>query len=147
MAVISPSDTKTASQKLWDSPEKKKSSSESRNADISAHRYIDHQLGMKYSGDSEELYVEIMKAFAESSEDNMEKLERSFKDEDFKNYGIYVHSLKSTSMTIGAAEVSELAKKLEFNSQNGEYDEIRKDHGRLMEMYHELVAEIEEKIG
>lgn len=130
-----------------ETPQKKKTSSESRNSDISAHRYIDHQLGLKYSGDSEELYVEIMKAFAESSEDNMENLEQSFNDEDFKNYGIYVHSLKSTSMTIGAAEVSELAKKLEFNSKNGEYDEIRKDHSRLMEMYRELVAEIEEKIG
>lgn len=126
-------------------PEKKKAP-ESKKADASAHRYIDRQLGLKYSGESEELYIEIMKAFAESAEENTEKLEQSFKDENFKDYGIYVHSLKSTSMTIGAAEVSELAKKLEFNAKNGEYDEIRKDHGRLMEMYRGLVAEIDEKI-
>lgn len=115
-------------------------------ADLTTN-YIDRAVGLKYSGGSEEIYFEIMKAFAEAAEENTANLENTFENEDWKNYAVYVHSLKSTSLTIGAAEVSELAKKLEFAAKNGEADVIKAEHGRLMEMYRGLVAEIDAVIG
>lgn len=114
---------------------------------ISETHFIDRSIGLKYSGGSEELYSEIMKAFSEAAEENTANLECTFENEDWKNYAVYVHSLKSTSLTVGAEEVSTLAKKLEFAAKNGEADIIKAEHGRLMEMYRGLVAEINAIIG
>lgn len=115
--------------------------------DLPETHYIDRSIGLKYSGGSEELYLGIMKAFAEAAEENSANLESAFANDDLKNYAVYVHSLKSTSLTIGAQEVSELAKKLEFAAKNGEADVIKAEHGRLMEMYGGLVEEIDRIIG
>lgn len=109
--------------------------------------HIDRTIGLKYSGGSEELYCEIMKAFAEAAEENTANLENAFENRDMKNYAVYVHSLKSTSLTIGAEKVSELAKKLEAAAKNGEFDVIKAEHGRLMEMYRKLLEEIDGIIG
>ncbi|MGN1305371.1 MAG: ATP-binding protein [Oscillospiraceae bacterium] len=109
--------------------------------------YINTDIGMKYSGGREDLYFNIVKAFSESAEENTENLEQAFKNDDLKSYTLYVHSLKSTSLTVGAQEVSELAKKLETAAKNGELEVIKAEHGRLMELYHGLVEEVNSIIG
>lgn len=109
--------------------------------------YIDTALGLKYSGEDEELYISIMKAFAEAADENGARLEQTFKGEDLKGYGVSVHSLKSTSLTVGGTQVSELAKKLETAAKNGDIDIIKAEHGKLMEMFSELVDEINGIIG
>lgn len=115
--------------------------------DMTGLRYIDRSIGMKYSGDNETLYANVMKAFADAAEENISRLEQTFVDGDIKNYEISVHSLKSTSLTIGAAEVSELAKKLEMAAKNGDTDVIQDEHDRLIKMFGELVDEINSVIS
>lgn len=46
-------------------------------------------------------------------------IERLFEERSWKNYVIEVHALKSTSLSIGAAKLSELAKKLELAGKAG----------------------------
>ena len=48
----------------------------------------------------------------------------SFAKKDWSNYIIKVHALKSTSMTIGAVPLSELAKELELSGKAADYDPI-----------------------
>lgn len=110
--------------------------------DMNGLRYIDRSVGMKYSGGNETLYAEIMRAFADAAEENAARLRQEFNDGDFRNYAVNVHSLKSTSLTVGASEVSELAKKLELAAKNGETDIIKAEHETLMKMYSDLVDEI-----
>lgn len=107
-------------------------------------KHIDYEIGIKYSGGNSELYAEILKAFADNSEKHMKLLEKSFENGDVSSYAVYAHSLKSTSATIGAAELSELAKKLETYAKDGKTDLIAENHSRLMELYREIVEEIKQ---
>lgn len=107
-------------------------------------KHIDYESGMKYSGGSSELYAEILKAFEDNAEKHMKLLEKSYESGDIESYAVYAHSLKSTSATIGAAELSELAKKLETYAKDGKTELIAENHSRLMELYREIVEEIKQ---
>ena len=60
------------------------------------------------------------------------------KIKDWNNYGIIVHSLKSSARTIGAVDVSELARTLELAGKNADTDTINRETPRLLVMYREL---------
>ena len=66
------------------------------------------------------------------TEDN---LVNAYNDENWKDYTSYVHSLKSTSRTIGATELSDLAKKLEDAGNAGDIETIREHQDELMNLY------------
>jgi hypothetical protein len=67
-------------------------------------------------------------------------LQKSFEAEDWHNYAIYVHALKSTSKTIGALLLSEQAAKLEAAANAEDGSLIRDEHYTMMERY-ETVTE------
>jgi putative two-component system response regulator len=67
-----------------------------------------------------------------------EKIENSWKNEAYDTYTTLVHSLKSSARTIGAIEVSDLAKNLENAGKNGEIDVIAKETPLLLEKYRDL---------
>lgn len=71
-------------------------------------------------------------------------LEELFEQEDVENYRITIHALKSTSLTIGAVELSEQAKKLEMAAKAKDTDYIRLHHGEMMEKYKELYQSLVE---
>jgi signal transduction histidine kinase/CheY-like chemotaxis protein/HPt (histidine-containing phosphotransfer) domain-containing protein len=62
-------------------------------------------------------------------------LSESFARKDYKDYGIYAHSLKSTSAIIGAESISDMAKKMEFAAKEGDFSYIETHHDELMEHY------------
>ena len=69
-------------------------------------------------------------------------LTKSFEAEDWHNYAIYVHALKSTSKTIGALLLSEQAAKLEAAANTGDASTIRKEHDDMMERYNSVTEGI-----
>ena len=102
---------------------------------------LDISLGLTYSAESEEMYREFLKMFCDMKNERLESLEESFKAEDWKNYTVFVHALKSTSLSIGGKTISELAAKLEQAGKNGEYDFIKENHAQAMRLYQDTVAE------
>ena len=67
---------------------------------------------MKYSV-SEELLERSLRAFYESLPETIGDIRRFLEAEDYENYTIRVHALKSGARLIGATEISELAARLE----------------------------------
>ena len=55
-----------------------------------------------------------------------------------------MHALKSTSLTIGAAHLSEAAKALEMAAKDGDADYIRSHHKAALDEYIELMGRIKE---
>lgn len=104
--------------------------------------FLDIKTGLSFCMDSEELYESIIREFHNS--DRYDDIQESFDNEDWKNYGILVHGVKSSAHTIGALEVSALAKALEFatNSQDGEY--IKANHYQFMRKYGQLLDKLDE---
>ena len=122
--------------------------------------YINEETGMEYCASSEELYHEMLELYCSGYDEKAENLTEAFAQEDWKNYTIYVHSLKSTSLNIGGERVSKLAKELEFagraiEESEGKAEEeaeekkefIREHHQEVMSLYEKTVAEAEKICG
>ena len=99
---------------------------------------IDVAVGMKYSGDDENLYREVLSDYMDTIEEKANIIEKAVEEEDLETYTIEVHSLKSISKSIGALELSDLAKDLETNGKNNEWGPIIARTPILLTMYRGL---------
>lgn len=99
---------------------------------------IDVAVGMKYSGDDENLYREVLSDYMDTIEEKADIIEKAVEEGDLETYTIEVHSLKSISKSIGAMELSELAKDLEANGKNSEWGPIIARTPTLIDMYRGL---------
>jgi CheY-like chemotaxis protein len=95
---------------------------------------LDTAAGLGHCG-SAAAYLDVLTVFATSIQRTAQEIEGYFQAEDWKNYTTKVHALKSTAKIIGAAELSERARRLEDAGNAGYIDEIRHDHRALMELY------------
>ena len=102
---------------------------------------INLDVGLKYCMDSKSFLVQMLTTYTDIK--RAEKIQAAFEARDWKNYQILVHALKSTSMSIGAENLSESAKKLELAAKNGAIEEILENHEALMADYKKVREEIE----
>lgn len=102
--------------------------------------FLDTSTGLSYCDNDEELYLEIIKTYFENSK--LDALIKYFDDEDWNNYHILIHSLKSTSLSIGATSLSEQAKALEFAAKDNNISYIKENHIKCIEKYKTLLENI-----
>lgn len=117
-------------------------------------KLIDHDIAMKYVDGSDELYMILLQTYIEQGPEYLEKLETYYKEGDIHNYRIVAHSVKSTSLNIGAKDLSERAKKHEFAAKENDSDTIAADvEGFLIDYRNVLkeaevtLAEVEKSLG
>ena len=60
---------------------------------------------MLFCQQKEDLYCSLLQEFEAASRENTKALNRYFEEKDWKNYVILVHTVKSSSRTIGADEL------------------------------------------
>lgn len=113
----------------------------SGNTGDSSGSLIQISLGLSYAGQSYELYHEILQEYIRVADENVELLQNYYTNKAWKDYIIRIHGLKSSSMTIGAASLSELAKKIEVFGKNGEYDAMISFHDEFLNLYRNVVDE------
>ena len=117
-------------------------------------KVLDRETGLKYCMQDEEVYREILTAFKDSSEVKMQEIESAFADSDFAKYRLYVHGLKTTSLTVGAVRLSEDAKKMEHAArrivEGVEKEEamqyIRYNHKAFVRLFSKAVKEASEYV-
>ena len=106
---------------------------------------IDLETGLTYCMDSKSFLLEIMQEF--KTDAKAAAIQAAFDAEDWKNYQVLVHALKSTSLTIGAIDLSDSAKELETAAKENKIDLIQIAHEVLMEDYAKVRAEIRELLS
>lgn len=99
--------------------------------------------GLRYCMNDEAFYLEMLSDYAQSAVGKQEELEACFAAENWKDYQIHVHALKSTSKTVGLMGVSEQARKLEEAAKKEDVSYIREAHGTMMENYKKMVDVIQ----
>ncbi len=104
---------------------------------------LDTSVGLVYCGGKESLYHGVLKEYAQRGRSNFAEAEAAFAAEDWSQYTIFVHGIKSSTLSIGAAELSDLAKQLEFAGKENNIEFIKQNHARLIEMYSGLVADLQ----
>ena len=95
---------------------------------------IDGKVAIKNS-ESEEGFKTILKFFYDSIDSKAKELDGYYEKEDFDNYVIKVHALKSSCRLIGAVGTSEKAQLLENAGKEGRFDYIRQNHAVFMREY------------
>lgn len=88
---------------------------------------------------SEKLFLDILKDYY-TAIPKKAKLIQNYKDnQEWHNYTIEVHALKSASKQIGAYELSDKAAALEAAGNAGDTDMIQKDTDSLLELYQHYI--------
>ncbi len=100
------------------------------------------ESGLGYCAHDAGFYIEMLGDFAKSAPVKIANIAEMYKAGDVAGYSVLVHALKSTSLTVGATELSRKAKALEAASKNGDAEFVRSKHGELMALYDETVAAI-----
>lgn len=107
---------------------------------------LDEKIGVQYCADMVEMYLEFLPVYLENSAETMVALEQALEDEDVENYRTKVHSLKSTSLQIGAVSLSELAKASEMACKEGDFESARKAHPSIVALHERVVTAIHERL-
>ena len=103
---------------------------------------IEPKAGLKYCQDDEDLYRSLLTEYAYGEIEKAHYLQKSYDNENWHDYSIYVHALKSSSKMIGASALSMRAAKLEAASAAEDSGTIRTEHDGLMEEYEVVTAVI-----
>ena len=102
--------------------------------------FLDQEVGLESCAQDEEIYREILEGYID--EDRREELAKYYEAEDLPNYRVVAHAIKSTSLTIGATDLSAKAKALEYAAADGDIAFIRENNDELVRMYTDILDKI-----
>lgn len=102
--------------------------------------FLDTKKGLAHCGGDWKFYLEILQTYLDS--DKRKEIQHCFDIQDWERYGILVHALKSTSLAIGADELSDEAKALESAAKDKNIDLIQNRHEECIRKYSELLVRI-----
>ncbi|MBO4847464.1 MAG: response regulator [Lachnospiraceae bacterium] len=108
---------------------------------------IDTDKGLGFCMKDEEVYKNILSEYVTESVERRANIVKYHSLNDWDNYSIYVHSLKSSSKTIGAMDLSGIAAGLESAANDKDETVIKRDHERALNMYDKVVASIRDAMG
>ena len=92
---------------------------------------INKEVGIRNSG-GEELFNTVLSVFYGTIQESHDDICSYYDKEDWKNYTVKVHALKSTARLIGAEELAEEALALELAGKSNDIDKIKAGHESLM---------------
>lgn len=93
--------------------------------------------GMQYCRGDMEFYEELLAKFAQDAPRKAAEINASFEKEDFGNYHIMVHALKSSAKMVGADLLSEMARNAEEAAKNNDIAYSKAHHKELLDKYRE----------
>lgn len=103
---------------------------------------LDAKSGLAYCSGMEDFYREMLQMFCGQQPEKAQAIQEAYDAKDWDGYTVKVHALKSTSRTIGAATLSELAEKLEKAGKAKDLPYITEMHDNLQRQYRDICAQI-----
>ena len=100
------------------------------------------EAGIGFACGDESFYLELLGDYADSIPEKSADLTSYLDNGDLENYEILVHSLKSGAKTIGADELSEQAKALEFACKDKNADFVKENHEPFIKALKEFAGKI-----
>ncbi len=137
--------------KQWLPPDKIKKSHEIVSIENEAEENInisglDTEKAISMIGSSK-LYMKILKEYYKNIEVNHKQLEEAFESEDWEDYTIKVHALKSSSRQIGATDLAEKAAALEAAGKASDIEFIKNNNDEALSQYIGLVPMLKDVCG
>ncbi len=97
---------------------------------------IDTKEGLKNNADKE-MFISMLGIFYRSIDEKSSEIRGYYEQEDWKNYTIKVHALKSSARIIGAVKLSDLAQELEDAGNADDIEKIKEKTEGFLGMYEE----------
>lgn len=101
---------------------------------------INTREAMRYMGNSEEQYAEILQIFVEESDEKRRSLDEMKNGRTWEAYGILVHALKSNMRSLGADKLADMAFALEKAAKAADGDFVEENHADFVFEWQMLLA-------
>lgn len=98
---------------------------------------LNTELGLEYCAEDEDFYAEMLQDYIDG--DKTGELNDFLAAANWAEYRVQIHAVKSTSLMIGAEELSAKAKELELAAASEDVATINAKHGAVMEEYKKLM--------
>lgn len=102
---------------------------------------IDLEVGMQYVGYDEEMYYDVLEMYVSGGSQKQQDIKNLYETKDWKKYVVEVHSLKSTSLNIGAKTLSAMAYELERAGKEENYELIERENDKTLALYEQVIKE------
>ena len=102
---------------------------------------LDINSGIGFTGGRDK-YISALQRFFKNKENNLKKINEFLSGEDYENYMITVHALKSNAKMIGATHLSDGFERLEIASRDGEIEVIKDHNSEVIAEYEELIQKL-----
>lgn len=134
----------TGEEKLseQDKVEKKESEPETIFKNLRAEG-ISVETGLRYCGGDIDFYMEILGDYVHGFKEKTKELETYYQSQDWQEYKVSVHALKSTSKTIGADDFAEQALRMEEAAKREDGSYITEHYDSFIDEYRSLTEKIE----
>ena len=103
---------------------------------------VDVRMALNEREGSIKDYLKVLELYYLEGESKKRLIKDAYESKDYKNYEVFVHGLKSTSLSIGAVALSNLAKEHEFAAKNGDIQFINDNFFKLCAEYDRILDEI-----
>ena len=110
-------------------------------------RGIDVEVGIAHSGGKLANYLDTLRVFSNDCKVKLSQLEDFVKDEDLKNFIIYVHGLKSACANVGAVRLSQRADELEQAGNADDKEFIFANYKKFSEGLTKLIGNVDAVIS
>lgn len=107
---------------------------------------IDVMEGLEHTNNDEELYNEILNIYYEDSEEILKELKKNYQYTDMKLFITHTHAMKSSSRNIGAVELSEMFKEMEFAGRDNNMQLIEEKFPSCIEALEKLCENLKDYI-
>ena len=104
--------------------------------------HIDRVIGLQYCLD-DELYRQVLESYLIQGQEYKEQLPGYYEAKSWKEYSVITHAIKSSSLSIGAVILSDLAKEQEFLGKDENEEEIHRTYDAFYREFCETLVEIE----
>ena len=104
--------------------------------------FLDFEQGKKRCMNDQEFYLELVREFAEESK--LETLQDNYQRQDWPQYRMNVHTIKSSAAYIGAEELSQQARLLENAAKEGNQAYLVAKHIEFTQYYRKVLQGIKD---
>lgn len=103
---------------------------------------INKEVGLELLGGDEDLFLDILSDYVEESAEMIDNINNAYASQDWKNYTVYVHGLKSASRSVGAMILGDIAYELEMAGKEDNIVKINEKHEELIKTHADTIAYI-----
>ena len=107
---------------------------------------VDYDKAMTLCGNSEDILISVIEVYVKSYPQIKERIDKTYAEEDLKNYAIEVHGVKSSSRSVGNDVLGEMAYRLEIEAKYGNISYVKENHDEFYNKYEQFVNELKEII-